>query len=98
MKKKLIFLYIAALCVLLVGCMAFAACDPNDPAESGFKVTLDFNSEQGDVTLSKPAEGELYDAGEKVTVTVTPKEGWLLDAFTVSGFDDAALNGGGVYL
>ncbi len=95
MKKKLIFLCITTLCVLLVTCVAFAACDPKHPAESGFKVTLDFNGEQGDVTLSKPAEGELYDAGEEVTVTVTPKEGWLLDTFTVSGFDDAALNGGG---
>lgn len=95
MKKKFIFLCVAALCVLLLGCVAFAACDPKETAESGFKVTLDFDSQKGDVTLSKPAEGELYDAGETATVTVSPKEGWQLDTFTVSGYDDAALNGGG---
>ena len=94
MKKKFVFLGIAALCVLLVACVAFAACDPKHPTESGFKVTLNYNSEQGDVTLSKPAEGKLYDAGEEVTVTVTPKTGWSLDSFTVSGYEGAALNDG----
>lgn len=96
MKKKHFLTCIALLCVLVVACVIFAACDKGEtPPETGFKVTLNFDSNKGSVTLSKPAEGELYDADEEVTVTVTPNEGWLLDAFTVSGFDDAALNEGG---
>ena len=84
--------------MLAVACVIFAACDPAEQPESGFKVTLEFDNNKGSVTLSKPAEGELYDADEEVTVTVTPNEGWLLDVFTVSGFNDATLNGGGILL
>lgn len=104
MRKKHIFTCIALLCVLAVACVIFAACGPAEHPESGFKVTLDFKSNQCDVTITSPAEGELYDDGEEVTVTVTPKDDWILDVFSVTGYDDAALTdstttatGGGIY-
>ena len=80
--KKLI---VAVLCVVLAvtaSLLVFAACDKD---ETGYKVTLNYIKEQGSVTVSAPAEGKLYDANERVTVTVTPNADYQVAAFTVNG-------------
>lgn len=89
--KKSTWLAALLCCVLILTCsLAFAACHRQ---EQGYKISVNYDSSLGNVTLSQPIEGELYDAGERVTVTVTPNSGYVVAAFQVSGYVDAQLSG-----
>lgn len=52
---------------------------------AAYLLSLDFNPEEGKVTATPPASGEKYALHEQVTVTVTPNEGYLVDAVTLNG-------------
>ncbi len=79
-----------ALSTLLV----VTSCD----AQQGFELTLNYNSEGGTVTASKPLYGgKLYGEKELVTVTVSPASNYEVVVFEVSNQPDAALNEQGVY-
>ena len=96
--KQIKKLVLAALCVALAltsTLLIVAACD----SEKGFTVTVaQYNTEQGSVSVSKPAEGELYDEGETVTVTVTPKGNYTGRSLKVNGQDAEIQTGGGYIL
>ena len=78
MKKKSLFAVIM-LGVLLISCIALAACSQN-----GFKVKIDaYDKEQGSVTIVDAKSS--YVDGESVTVRVEPKDGFMVDEFTVNG-------------
>lgn len=89
--KKSTRLAILLCCVVVLACsLALVACHKD---EQGYKVSVNYDSSMGNVTLSQPNEGKLYDAGEQVTVTVTPNSGYVVQGFQVSGHLDAKLNG-----
>lgn len=105
MKKQLTRLLTVLLCVLSLAalCFGMAACgeeedtpnnpNPNTPeTPETYSVTLEFNAAQGSVTLAPAAEE--YEKGAKVTVTVTAKEGYEIETFTVSTDAAAALTEG----
>ncbi len=92
MKRKLFL--ICVLAMVLGVCTAFAACTPETTEETGYRVTVTYDETQGSVTIGAPEEGELYDEGELVTVTVAPNTGYAVETFTVSGKEDAALTDG----
>ncbi len=92
MKRKLFLICILAMAIGT--CAAFAACTPETPEEKGYRITVTYDETQGSVTLGAPEEGELYDEGETVTVTVAPNTGYAVETFTVSGKEDAALTNG----
>lgn len=74
------------ICLILLGAifaLALAAC--GEKAESGFTVSLAYNAEQGDASLTAPASGETYAAGEQVTLTVVAKDGYEVLSVTVDG-------------
>lgn len=77
--------------VLFLVCMALSAVACG--GKTFYKVTLDFNAEQGTVTVTAPKNEAGYEAGEEATVTVTAKSGYEVDAFTVNGTAQD-LNGG----
>lgn len=60
-----------------------------------YTVTLDYNAEQGSVTLNPKKDA--YIGGEEVTLTVLANEGYAVDTFTVSSDATAALNEVGNY-
>ncbi len=61
-----------------------------------YVLTLDYNEEQGSVSLSPASDDRRYPAGTEITVGVTPAEGYAVDTFTVNG-EPAALSGEGEY-
>ena len=82
------------LLLLLLGvifALALAACDDGEenpaPAETpaGYTVTLTYDAQKGDASLSAPASGQKYAAGESVTLTVSPKSGYVTEGVTVDG-------------
>lgn len=93
--KQLKKLLLAVLCIALVltgTLLVVAAC-----GEQGYKVTTEYNNEQGTVTVSAPAEGTLFDENEQATITVEAKSGYEIASFAVSGHADAALDDNGQY-
>ena len=78
-------LLLVATCALLV----LSACDGN-----GYKVTLNYDSTKGIVTVSEPAAGSKYEKGETVMVLVAPASGYKVGDFSVTGHSDAALVNG----
>ena len=85
--KQLKKLLLAVLCIALVltgTLLVVAAC-----GEQGYKVTTEYNNEQGTVTVSAPAEGTLFDENEQATITVEAKSGYEIASFAVSGHADA---------
>lgn len=72
--------------VLVLAAGLLCACGEKQPdTETGYAVVLTYDKEKGDVTLSDPAEGTRYAAGESVTLTVSPKEGFETDSVLVDG-------------
>lgn len=49
------------------------------------KATLNFNEEGGTVTITEPKD--VYNLGDTIELTVTPKTAWLLQSLTVNGED-----------
>ena len=97
--KKTLIAFLSALCLVCTGLFVVACNNDNEenkpgPAEK-YTVTLDYEEEQGTVTLD-PAGGK-YEKDAQVEVTVTAKEGYAIDAFTVSTDPDAALDELGGY-
>lgn len=98
--KKTLIAFLSALCLVCTGLFVVACNNDNEenkpgPAEK-YTVTLDYEEEQGTVTLD-PAGGK-YEKDAQVEVTVTAKEGYAVDAFTVSTDPDAALDELGGYV
>ncbi len=77
---------------LLLVCAVLGMVACNQSAQ--YKLTLDFDGGKGAVTATDYEEGKTYEEGTKITVTVTPAEGYEVDTFTVSGHADASLSGG----
>ncbi len=96
MSKKLkMTALLAVLIVILVLAIGLVACDPKT---NTYKVTTQFNAEQGDVTLVPEAKDGIYNEGTMVTVSVTAKSGYEFDALTVNTDANAALNNEGKYI
>ena len=87
MKKHVSTKLTILLCILsiMLFCFGIAACGTKT-----YKVTLDYNSEQGSVELSPAAENNEYEKGTELTVTVTPNSGYALDTFKLSTEDKNA--------
>ncbi len=51
----------------------------------GFTITVNCPEEQGVVTVTPPLSGDKYEENERVTVTVTAKEGYALNSVTLDG-------------
>ncbi len=85
--KRTLIATLSVLCLLALSLFA-AACSP---AADAYKVTLDYESEKGEVTLD-PVQ-DTYDAGSDVTVTVTPKPNYEVGTFKVDGKDEQLTNG-----
>lgn len=92
MKKQRLFAVVALVLLVLLA-LIMTACDK----KTYYTVTLDYETSQGTVTLSPSTRIGKYAEGAEVTLSVVPDEGYEVDSFTVSGYDDAALNGGGGY-
>lgn len=89
MTKTTKRIVIAAFVLVFTLCIAlFAACSLR--IKHSVTVTLDYDETQGTVTLD-PDKDE-YDAGDEVTVTVDPKEGYEVDEFTVNGESQTLIN------
>ncbi len=90
--NKLKKLFLTVLGAVLFVCMgvAIAACG----GSKKYTVTTEYEAGQGTVALSPEAEGNKYEKGTEVTVTVTPKTGYEVDTFTVSTDENAQLTGG----
>ena len=93
MKKKKLF-YIVVLVLLVAIALVATACN----GKTYYKVTLEYETSQGTISLEPSPKSGKYAEGTQVTVSVVPNEGFEVDSFTVSGYDDAALNGGGIHL
>ena len=91
MKKLLQCLTVLMLAVFAA---AAAACVPYPPY---YTVDLAYNAEQGTLTLSPAEEDGKYAEGTELTVTVTPKSGYELDHFSVTGITNAAPDADGKY-
>ena len=61
------------------------------PVETSFTVQTDFDSTKGDVSVDI-IEG-IVENVEKVTVSITPKEGYLIDTITANGVQLSHTNG-----
>ncbi len=90
-------LLLAVLCIALVLAGALTVVAACQEQETGFSLTLSFDSAKGSVTATKPAEGELFDSGEEITVTVTPADNFEVASFRVNGTDAQMPMGGGTY-
>ena len=86
-KQKLTALFSILSLILL--CLGLAAC-----GTITYKVTLDYNADQGTVALSPQAENNEYEYGDKVTVTVTANDGYEIETFAVSTDANASLTDG----
>lgn len=96
MSKKLrMTALLAVLMVILVLAIGLVACNPKT---NTYKVTTQFNAEQGDVVLAPEAKDGNYEEGTMVTVSVTAKSGYEFDALTVNTDENAALNNEGKYI
>lgn len=76
MKKKLI-LFLSMLCLTL---SVFAAC-----GTTKYGITLEYDSTQGSVTVTAPAQGATYGEGENVTLSVVPADGYETASVTLNG-------------
>ncbi len=83
------------LCILSMAilCFGFAACGGTKDTQK-YKVSLNYNSEQGSVALAPAAADNMYEDGSKVTVSVTAKSGYEIENFTVSTDANAKLTDG----
>ena len=96
MSKKLrMTALLAVLMVILVLAIGLVACNPKT---NTYKVTTQFNAEQGDVVLAPEAKDGIYDEGTLITVSVSAKSGYEFDALTVNTDENAALNNEGKYI
>ncbi len=81
MKLRKIFMLFAVLALTLGIC---AACrDTQDPVY--YTVETQYDETLGSVTVSDPASANGYEAGERVTVTVTPNSGVEVKKVTLNG-------------
>ena len=71
------------LALLLVLAAFLTACG-NDPVEKA-SLTLSFDGERGSVTASAPAGESGYTAGETVTITVAPADGFVVTETAFNG-------------
>ncbi len=93
MKKKI--LTAIALIAALVLSLFMAACGDDGIGGVTLKVTAKYDAEQGSVVVTD-SDGEQkteFGAGAKVVVTVTAKDGYAIDGFTVNGVDVELTNG-----
>ncbi len=90
MKRNKLIVFAVAVLVALALTLTLAACDN----AIGFEIKLDYDPEQGSVTVSQPAVGDKYQKGETVTVEVTPNVNYEVAEFSVTGFEYAALKDG----
>lgn len=91
MKKK-VLLPVIALLVTLALSLFTVACGG---ADVKFKVTAEYDAAKGSVTIAD-ADGKAattFKAGDRVIVTVTPNEGFVVDEFKVNGVAEALNNG-----
>ncbi len=91
MKKK-VLPTLVTLVVALVLSLFTVACGGNHIT---FKVTAEYDAARGSVTVSD-ADGKAattFKAGDRVVVTVTPDEGYIVDEFKVNGVDEELNNG-----
>ena len=82
--KKFLF----ALVLLFLSVFMLASCDKKNDNKDEVKqyaVTLTFNSEQGNATLSGADDLQKVDEGTELVLSVFPKEGFLVDSVTVNG-------------
>ncbi len=83
-------------CLLLIFALCLACIAACTDKEEGFSVTVaPYDATQGTVEVSDPAEGELYDQGETVTITVTPKDGFEVTSFVVNHDDVQSIGSAG---
>ena len=82
-KKTKRLAAVLSLLSLMLLCLGLVACT----LKTTYKVTLDYNADQGTVALSPQAENNEYEDGTELTVTVTPNEGFALDTFKLSTED-----------
>lgn len=80
MKIKL---FSCVLALLLVLAALLTACE--DDAAAKASLSLSFDGTRGTVTASAPAEKDGYTAGETVTVTVAPADGFVVTETTFNG-------------
>lgn len=85
--KRLVIAILSLVLLVSSALLVFAACD-------GYKITLNYDSSKGTVTLSEPENGSKYEKGETVLVIVAPKSGYKVASFSVTGYDDAKLSNG----
>lgn len=71
------------LALLLVLAALLTACE--DDAAAKASLSLSFDGTRGTVTASAPAEKDGYTAGETVTVTVAPADGFVVTETTFNG-------------
>ncbi len=99
LRKILIVLLCAALASVFL--VMLVACRPDDtpvpkpdptPTPQGYSVTLDFDQQQGSVTLTPPANGDKYVADENVTITVAAARGYKIASVTVDGTNVKLVN------
>ena len=92
--KRLHKILIVVMSTLLFVCTALfiAACDTE--SKGPFTVSISCDTTKGSITASAPENGAAYAKGESVTLTATPKEGYVVEFFAVSGHEDASLTNG----
>ena len=90
--KKYNFLRGIMLVVLTLCLIGAVAC-----GKTSYTVTLAYDVTQGSVALSPAETDGKYTEGTEVTVTVTPKSGYEVNTFSVTGAADAALDNDGKY-
>ncbi len=76
------------LSVLLTTTILCAACVPTGE----WQVTVDYDTTKGTVTLDPPSEGNYYEGGTTVTVTVTAIEGWSVEDVFLDGARQTLVN------
>lgn len=93
--KRTTKLGVLSFLLALMGALFLCACTLPVPKEEKeyFTVTLEYDEEMGNVSLSAPQEGKTYAKGEHVTVSPVPKNGFLLKDVRVNSTPLLAENG-----
>ena len=92
-NKRFMLTALLALVAIMALCFTLAACNAKE-----YSVNLQFEESQGNVELSPATENGKYKEGTELTVTVTPKTGYVLDEFKLSTDSNAALNSNGKFV
>lgn len=92
-NKRFMLTALLALVAIMTLCFTLAACNAKE-----YSVNLQFEESQGNVELSPAAENGKYKEGTELTVTVTPKTGYVLDEFKLSTDSNAALDSNGKFV